>query len=96
MTVQFKPLKDYIQIEPIVPNINVGSILVATDEHLRPTKGKVLAVGPGTYEKGVLKPVPVSIGDVIGFVKGSMEKIYIGKEVLYIVPAGQLVGVERA
>jgi chaperonin GroES len=91
----FKPLRDFILVEPIKPALKQGGIIVASEEQLKPTKGKVLAVGPGLYEKGVLVEVPVKVGDIITWPKGSVMTFKVDGKDFSVVPASQLIGVER-
>jgi len=92
----FLPLRDLILVEPIKPEVKVGSLIVASEEHLKPTKGRVLAVGPGTYDKkGVLTPVSVSIGDIVTWSKGAVQRYQVGKSDFHVVAASQLIGIER-
>lgn len=95
MTTTFKPLHDLILVELIKPDATKGGILIASEEHLKPTKGKVLAVGPGKYEKGVLVEVPVKVGDMVTWSKGAVQTYKVDGEDFNVVPASQLIGVER-
>jgi chaperonin GroES len=92
----FQPLRDLILVDPIKPNVATSTgLIIASDEHVRPVKGTVLAVGPGTWEKGVLVPVTVKVGDVIMFVKGSLEKYKVDGQEFCVVSAKQLIGVDQ-
>jgi len=96
MTTTFKPLHDLILVDVIKPDPTKGGILIASEDLLKPIKGKVLAVGPGKYEKGKLVEVPVKVGDVVTWSRGAVQKYTIDKEEFNVVPASQLIGVERA
>ena len=96
MTTTFKPLHDLILVDVIKPDPTKGGILVASEEFIKPTKGKVLAMGPGKYEKGKLVEIPVKVGDIVTWSGGSVQKYTIDNEEFNVVPASQLIGIERA
>lgn len=91
----FKPLQDLILVDPIKPPLTKGGIVVASEDHLKPVKGTVLAVGPGKHEKGELVEVPVKVGDVIMWTKGALQTHKVGDDEFNVVAASQLIGVER-
>lgn len=74
MTSPFRPLGNYIQIEPVMDaDVQSDTIVipesVKNDEKFGIRKGRVLAVGEGTYTKtGVHLPVNVKVGEMIVFV----------------------------
>ena len=61
-----------------------GIVLPETAEKERPTRGKVLAVGPGKKnDKGEIIPMSVKVGDVVLFKKYGPDEIEIeGKKYL--------------
>ncbi len=54
---------------------SAGGIVIPDSAAEKPSRGEVIAVGPGTYENGELQPVDVKVGDHILFGK------YAGTEV---------------
>lgn len=92
----FKPLNDLILIEPIRAAVRQGGLIVASAEVLRPTRGKVLAVGPGKpHEKtGKIEPIPVKAGDVVLFTIGSIQEVKVEGRTLSLINASALLGVE--
>jgi chaperonin GroES len=90
----FKPLNDYILIEPIRPPVRQGGLIVASTEVLKPNRGRVLAVGPGkVHEKtGKQEIIPVKVGDVVVFTPGAIQELTVEGRVLTLVTAGSLVG----
>ncbi|MEK7608669.1 MAG: co-chaperone GroES [Patescibacteria group bacterium] len=82
----FKPLSNHLLIEPLEEQKTTKSGIVIPDtaEKERPTRGKIIAVGPGkTNEKGERAPLAVKIGDVVLFKKYGPDEIELdGKKYL--------------
>ena len=82
----FKPLSNHLFLEPLEEEkvTKSGIVLPETAEKERPTKGKVLAVGPGKVnDKGERIPMSVSVGDMVLFKKyGPDEVEFDGKKYL--------------
>lgn len=75
---KIRPLSDHILIEPLRHEVKRGGILLpdtATKE--RPEKGKVVAVGPGKFEDGKVRPLSVKKGDVVLFTKYGPSELKI-------------------
>ena len=70
MSVNIKPLEDKIVVQASEAESTTASGLVIPDTAKeKPQEGKVLAVGPGRYEKGERIPLDVSVGDVVIYSK---------------------------
>lgn len=82
----FKPLSNHVFLEPLEEEKTTKSGIVIPDtaEKERPTRGKVLAVGPGkTNEKGERIPLSVKVGDIVLFKKYGPDEIEVeGKKYL--------------
>ncbi|HEY4526186.1 MAG TPA: co-chaperone GroES [Candidatus Paceibacterota bacterium] len=82
----FKPLSNHLFLEPLEAEkmTKSGIVLPETAEKERPTRGKVLAVGPGKKnDKGEIIPMSVKVGDVVLFKKYGPDEIEIeGKKYL--------------
>lgn len=82
----FKPLSNHLFIEPQEEEKTTksGIVLPDTAEKGRPTKGKILATGPGKIsEKGELIPMSVKVGDIVLFKKYGPDEIeFEGKKYL--------------
>ena len=82
----FKPLSNHLFIEPQEEQKTTksGIVLPDTAEKGRPTKGKILATGPGKLsEKGELIPMSVKVGDIVLFKKYGPDEIeFEGKKYL--------------
>ena len=68
---KLKPLEDRVLVTRLESEETTQSGIVLPDTaQEKPTKGKVIAAGPGRYsEKGDLIPMPVKEGDVVVFAK---------------------------
>ncbi len=82
----FKPLSNHLFLEALEEEKTTksGIVLPETAEKERPTRGKVIAVGPGKRnEKGEITPMSVKVGDVVLFKKYGPDEIEIdGKKYL--------------
>ena len=83
---QFKPLSNHLFLEPLEEEKTTKSGIVIPDsaEKERPTRGKVVAVGPGKRdEDGDVMPMSVKVGDTVLFKKyGPDEVEFDGKKYL--------------
>lgn len=82
----FKPLSDHLFLEALEEDKTTksGIVLPETADKERPTRGKVVAVGPGKRnEKGEIIPMSVKVGDIVLFKKYGPDEIEIdGKKFL--------------
>ena len=86
---KFKPVLDWILIEPFEELKQVNSIQLPDSARNKPTKGTVIAVGSGRLveQDGIYKKIPleINVGDKVLFEKGSGQPIKEnGKEYLFI------------
>ncbi len=88
MSVAIKPLEDRILVQPLDAEQKTQSGLVIPDTAKeKPQEGKVLAVGPGRFDDGGSKRIPldVAVGDVVVYSKyGGTEIKYAGEEYLIL------------
>jgi len=77
---KIKPLRDNVLLEPIKEEKKKGGIILPeTVEKERPEKGRVLAVGPGKFDKnGKRIPFDVRKGNVVLFTKYGPNEIKVG------------------
>ncbi len=82
----FKPLSHHVFIEPQEEEKTTksGIVLPETADKGRPTKGKILAIGPGKLnDKGERIPMSVKVGDTVLFKKYGPDEIELeGKKYL--------------
>ena len=66
----FKPLHNYVLLERIEEeNITAGGIIIPDNAKEKPSRGRVIAVGPGAYAGDDLIPMTVKENDVVLFAK---------------------------
>ena len=66
----FKPLHNYVLLERIEEeNITAGGIIIPDNAKEKPSRGRVIATGNGTYNGDNLIPMSVKAGDVVMFTK---------------------------
>ena len=79
---QVQPTNDLIVVEPLEdPDLSLaGGIQLANPDGNAEKYGRVLAVGPGTYQNGVLVEPRVQIGDTVMFRNNRGTKIRLRTE----------------
>lgn len=86
--VPISPLGDRVVVKPADKNeekqLASGIIIPETVDKERPSKGVVVAVGPGKYDDGVLVPMTVSVGDTVLFSKYGYDEVKIDGVEYYI------------
>jgi chaperonin GroES len=89
------PLEDRVLVTRLESEETTQSGIVLPDTaQEKPTKGKVIAAGPGRYsEKGDLIPMPVKEGDVVVFAKYAGTELKLDGEEYLVMRAGDLIGV---
>ena len=76
-----KPLLNRIVIKQIETEQLKSSVLVIVDSNKEPpTQGTVVAVGPGRYDKGMLVPMTVKVGDRILYPKNTGTDVKVSGE----------------
>ncbi len=93
---KFRPLNNYIQIEPVLPEKKIGSIVLAQSAQPQPTQGVVVAVGPGKLRDDLtLAPMPdVKEGDVVMFTAGAMKAVKTTEGYAFVIEGEALLGVD--
>ena len=76
------PLEDRVVVKLIEQEQTTSTGIVLPDTAKeKPSKGKVLAVGPGKYsDKGELLPMPVKEGDIVVFAKYAGTEVKLDEE----------------
>ena len=73
-----KPLYDRVVVKPVeAEELSAGGILIPDNAKEKPTKGEVVAVGPGkALDNGNTRPMTVKVGDkvIYGQYSGSAYK----------------------
>lgn len=93
---KIKPLNDQVLVEPIKEeNVTKGGIVIPESvDKERPTKGKVISVGPGKLtENGERLPMSVKEGDVILFRKYAPDEIKIDEKEYYFIKESDILAI---
>ncbi len=92
-----KPLGDRVLVAPRDPSeesvSKSGIIIPETIDKEKPHQGKVLAVGPGKYDDGVLVPMTVKVGDNVIFSKYSPDEIKVDDKEYYLISESSILAV---
>ena len=84
----FKPLHNYVLLERIEEeNKTAGGIIIPDNAREKPSRGRVIAVGPGLYDGDELTPMTVRENDVVLFAKwapSAREVKIAGREYILI------------
>ncbi len=87
---KFKPLSDRLVIKPEpVEETTKGGIILPGQAQEKPTRGTVVAVGPGKKDE----PTKVQIGDVVLYGKSVGTKTEIEDEDYLIIREADVIGV---
>ncbi len=87
-------LHDRVAIMPI-PNAekSSGGILLPENAKYPTQKGKVIAVGPGLYQNGVLVSTTVKVGDTVIVLKDAGIEMQIDGEKIRVAREGEVITV---
>ena len=85
------PLEDRLVIVPDdEPETMRGSLYIPDTAKEKPTQGRVLAVGPGRFERGTRIKMDISVGDRVLYGKYSGTNITLEGEEVVIVKASDV------
>ncbi|MCX8033087.1 MAG: co-chaperone GroES [Thermoleophilia bacterium] len=89
------PLEDRVVVKPLEQEEKTPSGIVLPDTAKeKPTKGKVVAVGPGRYDdNGKLIPMPVSVGDIVVYAKYAGTELKLDGEEYLVMRASDIIGI---
>ena len=66
----FKPLHNYVLLERInEETTTAGGIIIPDNAREKPSRGRVMAAGPGLYDGDELIPMTVKTDDIVLFAK---------------------------
>ena len=93
----FTPLGDRILVRPASKEgekkLASGIIIPETVNKEKPTKGTVVAVGPGKYEDGKRVAMSVKVGDTVLFSSYTFDEVKIEGEAYYILTEANVLGI---
>lgn len=93
--IKVKPLSDRILIEQSDANsVTKGGIVLPDNAKEKPTKGKVLAVGPGrTTDKGDVIKMSVNVGDEVYYEKYAGSELDVDGEKYIMIKESNVVAI---
>lgn len=94
----FKPLDDRLIVAVDAPaEKTAGGIIIPGNASERPSRGTVLAAGPGKRnKKGMLRPLDVIVGDQVIFPQFAGQKIEIGSDEFLILRENEILAIATA
>lgn len=92
-----QPLSDRVVVMPLEEKgetvLASGIILPDSDKKEKPSKGKIVAVGPGRYDDGKLVPMSVKVGQTVLFTKYGYDEVKVDGEDYFILSESQVLAV---
>lgn len=92
-----QPLADRVVVKPLEAKeekVSASGIIIPdTDTKEKPSKGKVVAVGPGRYDDGKLVPMSVKTGQTVLFSKYGYDEVKVDGEEYFILSEAQILAV---
>ena len=101
--IKIKPFGDRILVKPFTEEAlrkaegkaSFGIILPDSMTKEKAAQGKVLAVGEGRYDNGVLVPMRIKVGDTVVFSKYGYDEVEQGGEEYYLVKEESLLAIRK-
>ncbi len=91
---KIRPLHDRVIVKRLESETkSAGGIVIPDSATEKPSKGKVIAVGPGKTEDGKLHPVAVKVGDTVLFGKYSGNEYKEGTDEYVVLREEDIIGV---
>ncbi len=89
-----RPLADRVVIEAAEKEETTASGIILTDSaQEKPSQGKIIAVGRGSYENGSLVEMEVKVGDTVLYGKYSGTEVKVDGKDLLIMKESEILGV---
>ena len=92
----FKPLHNYVLLERIEEeNKTAGGIIIPDNAKEKPVRGRVIAVGEGTFENGQKIPMTVKPNDIVLFAKwaSSVNEVKIDGHDYVLIKESDILGI---
>jgi co-chaperonin GroES (HSP10) len=91
----FRPLNSFIQVAPF-GDTQPASRLIVSVTQAAPTRGRVIAMGPGKLKEDLsFAPMPnIQVGDIVAFTTGSLQAVKSSEGTVFLIEAETLLGVE--
>ncbi len=88
-----KPLGDRLVVKVIEEPDKVGNLWIPDAAKARPTRGIVVATGPGKRVDGVTYPMSVSVGNEVLFGRFGGTEVKIEGQSVLIIPETDVYGI---
>ncbi|MBP3316150.1 MAG: co-chaperone GroES [Alphaproteobacteria bacterium] len=92
----FKPLHNYVLLERMEEETKTaGGIIIPDNAQEKPSRGRVIAAGPGAYAGDDLIPMTVKDGDVVLFAKwaSSVNEVKIDGRDYVLIKESDILGI---
>src|SRR5256714_7770724 len=92
VSLKVRPLDDRVVVEPLeAEEVTAGGILLPDTAKQKPTRGRILAVGPGKLlENGHRAAIAVSVGDEVIYGRYAGSDIEVGRKEIKILREGDI------
>jgi chaperonin GroES len=91
---KIRPLYDRVVIRRMEEEtMTKGGILLPDSATEKPSRGEVIAVGPGKSDKGVLSPLTVKVGDKVLFGKYAGTEVNVENEDVIVMREDDIMGI---
>jgi chaperonin GroES len=95
MPVSFRPINDRVLVEREASAEKVGALYLAAEAQVKPSWGKVIAVGPGKLlDSGERQPMSVEPGMRVCFGKYAGEELALDDVDYLVMRESDIVGVD--
>ncbi len=93
-----QPTYDHVLVEPLEnDNVTAGGIILTDNSaSTKIQRAKVLAIGPGMYQNGILVPVRLSVDSTVSYLRGAGIEIPATetRDKTLMLREGDVIGVE--
>jgi chaperonin GroES len=95
MTIKFRPLHDRVLVRRLEEeNKTIGGIVIPDTAKEKPSRGEVLAIGPGKrIDNGDVRALDVKVGNKILFGKYSGTEVKVNDQDLLVMREEDIMGV---
>ncbi len=92
--VSIQPLADRVVLRPMDETEQQrGGLFIPATVREKPQQGKVVAVGPGRYEKGVRVPMELSVGQTVLYDRYSGGEVTLDNEQYLIIEESEVLAI---